>query len=325
MKENNKEMISIVVPAYNAVNVIGLCIDSILKSTYKDFELVIVNDGSKDNTLEILQEYAKKDQRIRVIDRENGGQSEARNTGLRASKGKYVMFIDSDDYLDPDYLEKMHECLIKNDADVVVSGYTCVDQEHKPYAVNKYKNTRFSQFSMLMPWGKLIKKDLLDKNNIEFENINYWEDHVFSFAIYSHASKVVTAEDLVGYNYYYNVNGLTKNNFLAFKVDVLPAHRATLKAIDKDDYKENKELWDYTLLKGCISHFLESGKNATVEHFIKVDKEVLKWYEENVRKLNKIRIPREEKTSIKFVIRTYLFLRKVGLLKLFLRFYCNGK
>ena len=102
-------MISVIVPVYNVEDCLGFCLDSILAQSFKDFEVICVNDGSTDTSLEILKEYEKNDERIRIISQKNGGLSNARNTGLKAALGKYISFIDSDDFIAPD----MYECLFQ--------------------------------------------------------------------------------------------------------------------------------------------------------------------------------------------------------------------
>ena len=98
--------VSVVVPIYNVAEYLPKCIESILAQTYPDYELILVNDGSKDTSPEIAEDYAKKDSRIRVIHKPNGGLSDARNEGMKYASGKYISFIDSDDFIEPDMLEK---------------------------------------------------------------------------------------------------------------------------------------------------------------------------------------------------------------------------
>ena len=117
-------MVSIIIPAYNAEKYIEQCIDSIISQTYKNIEVIIVNDGSTDNTLAICEKYAKEDKRIKIVKKKNEGVSKARNDGIKIATGKYIMFIDSDDYIDDDYIEIMHKNIVEKKADLVVSNYT---------------------------------------------------------------------------------------------------------------------------------------------------------------------------------------------------------
>lgn len=179
--------ISIIVPIYNAEKTINRCIDSVLKQTYTNFELIIINDGSLDKSDKICENYARKDSRIQVIHKKNGGVSSARNIGINLTTGEYITFIDSDDYI----LEHFLEHLISVKADLVVSGFKDMphpngNETYLPDAL--YKNNDITTFlnreidSMLFksPWGKLFKTDLIRKNNLSFdENISFGEDSVF--------------------------------------------------------------------------------------------------------------------------------------------------
>ena len=104
-------LISIIVPVYNVEKYLKKCLDSILSQTYKNFEVIIVNDGSPDNSQKIIDEYKKKDKRIIVLEKENGGLSSARNYGIEHANGKYISFVDADDYIEKDYVEKLYDCI----------------------------------------------------------------------------------------------------------------------------------------------------------------------------------------------------------------------
>ena len=112
--------VSIVVPIYNSEKELPRCIDSILNQTFSDFELILINDGSKDGSLNILKEYEQKDKRVTVIDNENNGVSETRNIGIRRSSGDYIAFVDSDDYIESDMVEALVESVEQQNADLVI-------------------------------------------------------------------------------------------------------------------------------------------------------------------------------------------------------------
>ena len=117
------ELISIIVPIYNVENYLRQCLDSIMSQTYQNFECLLINDGSPDNSADICREYVEKDSRFRYFEKENGGVSSARNLGIEHSKGEYITFIDSDDWVDSDYLEVLYNALIDENADISVSTY----------------------------------------------------------------------------------------------------------------------------------------------------------------------------------------------------------
>lgn len=130
------DLISIIAPVYNAEEYLGECVDSILSQTYENFELILVDDGSPDNSGKICDEYAKKDNRIRVIHKENGGVSSARNVGLDNAKGEYIAFVDSDDIVDKKYLELMYKRIVETDSDMCFSRLDRYDGE-KFYSINE--------------------------------------------------------------------------------------------------------------------------------------------------------------------------------------------
>ena len=124
-----QELISIIVPVYNVENYLRMCLDSIMSQTYQNFECLLINDGSPDNSADICREYVSKDSRFRYFEKENGGLSDARNYGIRQSKGSYLTFVDSDDWLDSYYIETLYDIMIKHNADVSVACYGAFAEE----------------------------------------------------------------------------------------------------------------------------------------------------------------------------------------------------
>lgn len=184
------ELVSIVVPVYNAEAFLANCIDSIKAQTYQTIEIILIDDGSKDRSAEICREYARLDSRIRYIRQENGGVAAARNHGLRQVTGSYVLFVDSDDRLVPDAVETMVQAMEEADCDLVISGYSeeyadrQVAYEIEPVvisggaAIGEYYGQHYLQSIASTVWAKLYKKELIHK---EFqENISMGEDFLFN-------------------------------------------------------------------------------------------------------------------------------------------------
>ncbi len=189
-------MISVVVPLYNCEKCIKKCIESILAQTYTEFEFLIINDGSTDNSLEICREFAKKDSRIRIITQENSGVSVARNRGIEEAKGEYITFVDADDYICPEMLYDMIS-LSKN-SDIVFSGSKRVTpQQEKLLSENIYEQFKsiskqeiiekralqmFQKGIMSYAWGKLFKTSIIRENGINFcTEFSIAEDTIFLF------------------------------------------------------------------------------------------------------------------------------------------------
>lgn len=201
--------ISIIVPVYNAEKYLHRCIDSILAQTYTDFELLLINDGSKDNSGFICDEYKDKDTRIRVFHKENGGVSSARNLGLDNAKGEWISWVDSDDYIDSTMLDKLYKSAVIDNADITYCNFYMVWK----HAIEKYslKSSSFDKFKMLVNWmcepwticwASLIKSSLYNDNKIRFlSEFNYCEDFYMSIVLRYYARKVVHIEDTL---YFYN-------------------------------------------------------------------------------------------------------------------------
>ena len=133
-----QDLISIVVPIYNVENYLRMCLDSIQNQTYKNFECLLINDGSPDNSAEICREYVAKDSRFRYFEKENGGLSSARNYGIDRAEGSFITFVDSDDWLESTCLEILSEKKNQYDADIVVSCYCIYDEEKETYLFFTY-------------------------------------------------------------------------------------------------------------------------------------------------------------------------------------------
>ena len=123
--------VSVIIPVYNAQEGIKQCLDSLLNQSFTDFEIILLNDGSTDNSLEVIKKYAADNDFIRVIDKENEGVAKTRNKGIQLANGKYIVFIDNDDFVDSDYLERFYNAIDQEQLDIVLGGYKRVNQEMK--------------------------------------------------------------------------------------------------------------------------------------------------------------------------------------------------
>lgn len=187
-------MISIIVPVYNTEEYLERCIKSILDQSYTNFEVLLINDGSTDNSLEICKSWQKLDERIVVFSKKNGGVSSARNLGLRNAKGTYITFVDPDDYIYPEYLEVLKTLAEMNEADIVHCGCFWENKkinDHGDFYIIDEKNY-FDTTCGWTVWCNLYKKEIIQNNGILFdENISYAEDSLFTLQVFSYAHKVV--------------------------------------------------------------------------------------------------------------------------------------
>lgn len=213
-------MISVVVPVYKAENYIHRCIDSILSQSHTDFELLLIDDGSPDNCGAICDEYAAKDSRVRVFHKANGGVSTARNYGVEKSLGQWITFVDSDDYVHPDFLSSLYS---RHDADFIVGSSQVVgsDEVWRGVLDDTYYDKealRDSVVSLCMsinfqtPWGKLFRADIIRDNNIIFnEKIHLGEDSLFVLSYLLYTNTVQTCSRPYYFYERGNVSGLSQN------------------------------------------------------------------------------------------------------------------
>lgn len=202
------EKITVIVPVYNVENYLNKCLDSLINQTYKNLEIIVINDGSTDNSGKICQEYAQKDNRIIYIEKENGGQSEARNMGLDRMTGSYVTFVDSDDWVEPDYVEVLYNKLIEYQADIAVGNYYSYNEQEGIFYFhifgssyyekvydnvsifeNFYESEHMKNFALLCVGGKLYKADLF--RELRFEVGKLGEDGYLNQKIYLLAEKTI--------------------------------------------------------------------------------------------------------------------------------------
>ena len=208
-KETNMEqdLISIVIPCYNCAKTVSRTLDSILYQTYKNLEIILVNDGSKDNTQNVLETYAKNDARIKIVNQTNHGVAYARNNGIKNATGKFMMFLDSDDnYTTPVAIEKMMETLKKENADMTVCRFI-----HPCYEMyldaGVYDLTNHSDFiayyddffACSMPWNKLIKRECLTEEYVN--GVKLGEDELYNLDNLHNIKKVVVLNEFY-HNYY---------------------------------------------------------------------------------------------------------------------------
>ncbi|MBQ3415078.1 MAG: glycosyltransferase [Clostridia bacterium] len=185
--------VSIIVPVYNVEDYIKKCLDSLLNQTLKDIEIIIVNDGSKDNSEKIIKEYEKNNpEKIVYIKKENGGLSDARNYGLPYAKGEYIAFLDSDDYVELDMYEKMYELAKKENSDMVECDfYWEYPNKTKVDIGEKYSNQKeMLQKARVVAWNKLIKRSILEEAKIRFPKGFRYEDVEFTYKLIPYLNKV---------------------------------------------------------------------------------------------------------------------------------------
>ena len=233
--------ISVVVPVYNVEKYLEKCVESILSQTFSDFELILVDDGSTDSSGKICDQFAQKDSRIRVIHKENGGISSARNTCVQSAECEYISFIDSDDFVESNYLACLYDLVVKNDCDIAVGSiYNCYGDKRIPQCVKRESLVcdgktalKYALEGVYVPGSlcsKLIRRDLMV--NRDFIIGKTYEDAFYMPELLLSAEKIaITTEPL--YNYWHRVNSITTEAFSDKCLHVIEAYQNTYKIVSQ--------------------------------------------------------------------------------------------
>lgn len=221
--EVRKKLISVIVPVYKTEQYLKKCIDSILGQTYKNLEIILVNDGSPDNSLALMQEYTHIDNRIKIVNKANGGLSSARNAGLKIATGEYITFVDSDDYLELDIYQKVMDIFDKHSVDVVSMRMQNVDEQYNiidndivkdvllgvcsgRYYVKQMAERKFSASVC----SKIFTRNIINR---EFDENRLNEDFLFLSHLFLDENCKIFITNDIGYNYFTRTNSITKSGY----------------------------------------------------------------------------------------------------------------
>lgn len=234
----NTLKISIIVPVYKVENYLHRCLDSIVNQTFKDWECILVDDGSPDNCPRICNEYAERDHRFRVIHQENAGVSAARNNGLNEAKGEWIGFVDADDWLEPNMYEFLYQNAIEKNADVACCGakfYKNGKTEDVPFKDKGDVFYKFQHYQVYMHviWNKLIKRELI--GNIRFDTqIKIAEDLLFVFNIFTESGVRISFSTVPLYYYFMENENSSQHLVVGNKwIDSMDQFRAKISEIYK--------------------------------------------------------------------------------------------
>lgn len=229
-------LISVIIAAYKIEQYLGKCLDSILSQTYTNLEVIIVNDGSPDKVHEIALEYVESDCRVKLLDKENGGLSDARNAGLDVANGEYIVIIDGDDYIEQNMIELMYNRVIETSSDVCMCGINiineCASSESVAYEMEEFEDCVLNQDSMfdklvytpnwnyVVAWNKLYKKEIFD--NVRYKKGKIHEDEFIIHYIVKECSKVCFVSEKL-YNYIQRENSITHTGYKIAQLDIIEA------------------------------------------------------------------------------------------------------
>ena len=308
-------LISVVVPIYNVEDYLVECIESILNQTYTEFELILVNDGSTDNSLEICNQYSKKDDRIKIVNKKNGGLSDARNAGIDVAKGEYIIFIDSDDFINKNMFKIMFDIAKSKNADIVQCNYkefyNKEDIKDSSSINNEFKLKELTSIEALygfydekksgpttVAWNKLYKTALFEDIRYPYGKIH--EDVFTTYKLIFKANKIVCTEEKL-YYYRQRENSITTRKYNKKRLVVLEAIEERKKFMK--DVVNNEELYNLELKNyycNMMSSYVKYKKSNPD------DKETLKEIKKNSKRMFRELI-KCNKLSIKKKLRLIVF------------------
>lgn len=314
--------ISIVIPIYNGEKYINRCFKSIIKQTlsFEDFQIILINDGSLDNTEFVCKKLEKKYKNVNYYYKVNGGVSSARNMGISKAKGKYILFLDHDDYLDNDYIELVYNFAEKNNLNIVRSGYKIINENNEIVETKAYSNNSVimedNKFSLFIesPFfcyggGLFIRKDVIENTYFD-TNLKFAEDLVFIRECYKNHGKMGYI-NTCGYNYYINSNSATKNSNLKSRIRECKDNIKVFSTFTKYDVDISKvKSVVYSRLNMKLKYLIKTT-DVTFREFKSIVKDLYEM--EEIRKLKNVKICKtiEKKKNIfliKLLISNKLYL-----------------
>ena len=316
-----KKLVAIVIPVYNASKFIDKCLDSILKQTYSNIEVILVNDGSCDNSLEILREYEKKYKNIHVYSWDNHGASASRNYGIEKSRGDYILFIDSDDWVDNDYVEKLVDGIGNND--FVVSGYQRYN-DSKLICKKVPKNCIWSAYKYNSSCGKLYRRSFIENNHLKFSSkYKIGEDMFFTLSAISYTDKIGILE-YAGYDNYANVESVTNSvnkNKDTRNTMMLDLMKDILKIVEKSQYVDF-DMLIFFFLKTSVMHLMTQRYILDKDEYYLEYQKYFNWLDDVSVKFKghklKLYWQKGEEIPINFICNLFVVMRKIRLEKFLL-------
>jgi glycosyltransferase involved in cell wall biosynthesis len=289
INDNNNPKVSVIIPVYNGEACISIPLNSLLKQTYPDFEVVIIDDGSTDSTKDVVEKYTSMDNRFKYYYQTNQGVSAARNKGMELSRGEFITFLDSDDFHEETFLDKMVDKIQRESADVCYCGHNIVTPDKSKKRINKFKSKHVLIDYILdkVPvntGGWMIRKKLIEEFDIKFPiGVSWGEDVEFFCEVLSRTDKITYVNEYLAN---YRV-GFEKNRLSALRPDKLDKDYESIqrmlnnKCINKDAYIE-KALIDYRL-SALLTYRLVTAIQEGLDH-----NEIIAYYKKYEPYINKI-------------------------------------
>ena len=311
-------LISVIIPIYKVEKFLDKCIESVVNQTYKNLEIILVDDGSPDNCPKMCDDWAKKDSRIKVVHKVNGGLSDARNVGLNMSTGDYIMFVDSDDWLELSMIDELYLNLINYNADISIGNIRRFYEKNgskepliENIQIKQYDNNVFdclleNYTQSVIACGKIFKKEILGDNPFPVGKIN--EDECVVHRFLNNCKKVVYTNKQF-YNYYLRANSITSQTFGMKNLNVINALQERLKFFKDNGFDEKFIVFTYEQIFSHLASFYFRTKDKVIRKVIK------EKFNETLLGIGDYR----KKLSLKVKIKIILFKNCKWLLRLIIK------
>ena len=325
--------LNIIIPVYNGATYLARGLDAVLNQkniNNNDIELTLINDGSKDNSLEILNHYKNEyPDVVRLIDQQNMGAAKSRNKGIGLSSAEYTTFLDQDDYVDSDYIEKLLGAITVGDFDMVQSGFKLTNKSGKVIKTILPINTEFGRLLAIPAWAKIYRTTFLKENNITFFDNNIGEDSIFTIKAILSTKKYGTIQ-YAGYNNSFDneesvTNTLHKGLSKTVNIEGLIDEMYGVKSTDA----RTQKLLEYNIIRTCAYYLLSYGKYATPARFKEEYRNLFGWLEKNIPSFGSNSFiwkkPKGEVLSASMGIKLLVILHGIRAVPLFAKFYSKGE
>lgn len=327
--------ISIIIPVYNGKNKISKALNSVLKQNFSGhkIEVIMVDDGSKDGSFDYLESikkaYETREIMLVALKKKNEGVALTRNYGLKKANGKYIMFLDQDDWIEDRCLETLWIQAEKTNADLIISGVNMVDDDGRiieTWSLDPAKE--WNKYRITAPWGRLFRKKIIDENNLSFFNTKISEDLYFNMLFFSYAEKIDVIS-YVGYNWVQDKLSESHNNWKKISEERNPLRmlNGLENKMGTNGYLKNKrEEKQYFFTKYLIWYLLYCGKNCTAEETKILINNIFGWLDMHYPDYKKyswkrLGYPKGERISVKATVSLTILLYQLKLLPIFLKIY----
>lgn len=326
---NNKVKVSVIIPVYNSEAYIEKCINSVLKQTYDNYEIIVINDGSKDASGEIIENIKKEHpDKIKYINQENIGVAKTRNNGINIASGEYIAFIDNDDYIESDYLETLVNNSKDGQCDIVVCGYRRPNENGKIIKELYVNEEKWSWLLITAPWAKIYKTSYLRDNNLKFLDNNIGEDVYLNLQAYLLTDNVASVNNYAGYNWFFNTASVSNSSQKDFsKINVFYLLNSCIDELKKKNILDsNYKTIELFFFRYIIWFLLFSCKGHKYNEIKDIHKKLFTWLKEQFPNYKKDKIvginrPKGEGKKYQLFYLSYMITHKIKIDRLLIFLY----